>query len=91
MVEIGRLIFDENNSEHIARHHVNEDEVEDVCSSRPLVLRGRQGRLAVFGQTLAGRYLLIILAPRRRAAYYVITARDMTATEKRHYRKRKGN
>ena len=89
MLRIRDLIFDERNQEHIARHHVNTDEVEEVCWSLPLVRRGRYGRLAVYGQTLVGRYLLVVLAPRAGGDYYVITARPMTQAESRRYRHQK--
>ena len=89
MLRIRDLIFDERNTEHIARHHVNPDEVEEACWTLPVVRRGKYGRLAVYGRTLVGRYLLVILAPKTGGDYYVITARPMTQAERRRYRQQK--
>lgn len=86
MLRIRRLIFDEENTEHIAKHDVVPEDVEEACTTNPLVRRGKYGRLAVYGRSAAGRLLLIVLAPKGRGDYYVITARTMTAAESRHYR-----
>ena len=85
MPDIRRLIFDEQNEEHIARHGVTPEEVREVCESLPLVRRERHNRLAVYGRTLAGRHLLAILEPSSGGASYVVTARDMSRAERRHY------
>lgn len=45
---------------------------------------------ALFGRTFAGRYLLVILAPRGSRTYQVVTARDQTSGERRNYRAQKG-
>ena len=85
MPDVRRLIFDKENEAHIARHGVTPEEVRKACESRPLVRRGRYGRLAAYGRTAAGRFLLIILSPRAGGAYYVVTARDMNRAERRRY------
>ena len=81
------LLWDEWNEEHIARHHVTPTEVEDVTFGAPWVLRARgRDTWAHYGQTDAGRYLLVILAQRGAGWYYPVTARDMTDAERRRYR-----
>jgi uncharacterized DUF497 family protein len=45
--------------------------------------------MRVIGQTDGGRYLTIIVVPRR-GAFYVVTARDATTNERRAYRQRRG-
>ena len=57
MLRIRELLFDDWNEDHIARHHVVPEEVEDACLGDPFVSRTREGRLRVIGQTAAGRYL----------------------------------
>ena len=91
MGSIRQLFWDERNEGHIARHRVSREEVEEVCFGRYWMLRasGRM-RKAVFGQTLAGRYLLVVLSMRSYDRYYVVTARDMTQTERRRYQMWKG-
>lgn len=90
MLRIPELLFDEWNEEHILRHNVIPEEVDEVCRNRPLVSKTRQERLRVIGQTEDGRYLVVILAAKGKGVYYPITARDATQTERRLYqRKRK--
>ena len=84
------VIWDENNLEHIAYHSVKPAEVEQVLWDDPWFekRRGRQ-RYQVFGQTDSGRYLLVILDREYSSIFYVVTARDMTQAEKRHYQRRR--
>ncbi len=86
--------WDEHNVEHIRRHGVEPEEVEEIvyedCYPCRIVRVGRRGireaRWAVFGQTCAGRYLLAIVAPySRRGVWRAVTARDMGAQAKRRY------
>jgi uncharacterized DUF497 family protein len=86
---IRELIWDDNNIEHIARHNIYPSEVEDVCFENPVVQRSGKGRKALYGQTSAGRYLLIILGERGNGIFRPITARDMNDTERRYYRERR--
>lgn len=90
---IGELIWPEERVEHIARHGVSPEEVEEVCFGRPLVLRAKsRGENLVYyvlGQTEAGRYLFCAVIRLADGKGYPVTAREMTANEKRRYRKRK--
>ena len=81
--------WDEHNIEHIARHGVNPEEVEEACHNRPYVLAGRESRYLIYGQTDDGRYILTVGVYRGKGVMRVITARDMTEAEKkiRHGRK----
>jgi uncharacterized DUF497 family protein len=89
MLHINDLLFDDWNEEHIARHHIEPEEVEEVCLGRPYVSRTREGKLRVIGQTDGGRYLIVILAPRGQGVYYPITARDATESERRLYKRKR--
>ncbi len=80
--------WDEDSIEHIAKHRVEPEEVEEVLSGRYLLRRGRKQRYYVLGRTEAGRYLFIVLARWGRHSFRVITARDMTKTEQRLFRKK---
>lgn len=90
MLYVQEILFDDWNEDHIAQHSVIPEEVEEVCLGDPFVSRTREGRLRVIGQTEAGRYLTVILAPRGGGVYYPITARDATKAERRLYRRQKG-
>lgn len=68
------------------KHGVGWREVEEVCYGRRQAQRsGRGDTLLVYGQTVAGRYLLIALAAHD-LAWMVVTARDMNGAERRWYR-----
>ncbi|MBM4029889.1 MAG: BrnT family toxin [Planctomycetes bacterium] len=82
------LIWTDSNLEHIARHHVEQREVEEVMLSSPLARKGRgEDRYYFYGQTGAGRYLTVIADHEGEGWYYVVTVRDMTSEERRGYRK----
>jgi hypothetical protein len=73
--------------EHIWGHRVTPDQVEQVVYTRPrLALKGRDGTTCMFGQTDAGRYLMVVLSESQAGGFYVVTARDMTEGERRTFR-----
>jgi uncharacterized DUF497 family protein len=89
-MRINNLIWPEDRIVHIARHGVMPDEVEEVCFGKSLVRRAKsEGENPVYfvqGQTLAGRYLFCVVIQFPDGNGYPVTARDMTAKEKRRYR-----
>lgn len=77
------ILWTEESEEHIAHHGVTPVEVEDAIYARPRwVAAGRSGTRLVFACTSAGRYLLVVLAEALDGRDYVVTARDMTDTER---------
>jgi hypothetical protein len=75
--------------EHIARHRVRPEEVEDVLYGRPrLMAPGRGGTTLVFGTSASGRYLLVVVGRAPDDGISVVTARDMTTEEKRAFRRK---
>lgn len=82
--------WDSWNIEHIARHGVDPSEAEAIGRSHlAVVIRGREGRHLVYGQTEEGRYLLIVLSARGGGCVRIITARDMSEHERRFYQGRR--
>jgi len=75
-------------------HAVATDEVENVLFGIPHLLRLQGGRVKgedvyeAFGQTSAGRYLVVFFIHKTGAAL-PISARDMTQTERRYYEQHK--
>ena len=70
------------------KHGVTFEEAEEVSLSRDRVIRRwREELVKVFGQTDAGRYLIVLLAWGRDRTWWVVTARDMTLPERRSYAK----
>lgn len=86
-MQIQSLQWDEDNLEHIARHQAGTDEVEDVCFSAHLRVRGRYGRYVVYGQSASGRYLMVVLESLGEGSFRPVTARDMSPGEKQAYRR----
>lgn len=77
--------------EHIARHAVKPEEVEEVCFNEddaPFIRSGRENLHYVFGKTYSGRFLFVVIRFIRYGDVRVITARDMSAWEKNYFRKR---
>ena len=75
--------------DHIARHAVQPHEVEDVLYGRPrFISLGRDDTRLVFGTTSAGRLLFVVIAEAIDGGLSIVTARDMTASEKRLFRKK---
>ena len=89
MLRIDSLEIDDHILEKIeCDHNVRFEEVEEVCQSEQRhVRRGREDLYKVFGQTVAGRYILVVLANKGEGDWKVATARPMTDTEKRLYKK----
>jgi uncharacterized DUF497 family protein len=83
-----RIEWDEDTVDHIARHGVEPEEVEELLTRRHLWHRGRAGRYEALGRSAAGRYLMAVLAPHGANVYRVVTARDMTDSERKRFRRR---
>jgi uncharacterized DUF497 family protein len=90
-MRIDAFVWPEERIEHISRHGVTPEEVEEVCFEKPLVQRAKsEGENPVYyilGQTVAGRYLFCVVIRFPDGKGYPVTAREMTAKEKRRYRK----
>ncbi|MXY93434.1 MAG: BrnT family toxin [Caldilineaceae bacterium SB0670_bin_27] len=89
-MKIGELLWPQDRTDHIARHGITIDEVEEVCFGRPLVQRaksrGENPVYYVLGQTDAGRYLFCVAIQFPDGRGLPITARAMTGRERRRYR-----
>ena len=76
-------------------HNVTTDEVEQVLFDKPHIRRANKGKIkgkdvyAAYGQTQAGRYLIIFFINKRLTAALPISARDMTSSERSYYERQK--
>ncbi len=84
-MKIYELVIEPGREEHIARHQVSVAEVEEVIFGAPFIRKARQGRYHIIGQTEAGRYITVFVAPRGRGVYGLVTARDSDDAERRAY------
>ncbi len=80
--------WDEGNIEHILRHNVIPDEVEEACVNKPYVRKSAARRYLVYGITDSGRYIFIVGINKGKGIFRTITARDMTEREKYLYKRR---
>jgi uncharacterized DUF497 family protein len=89
-MRIEGFIWPEERIDHIARHGVTPKEVEEACFGRAFVRRAKsEGENPVYyvlGQTEAGRYLFCVVIGFPDGNGYPVTAREMTAKEKRRFR-----
>ncbi len=89
-MKIRGFVWPEDRVDHVARHGVSPAEVEEACFGRALVQRsktlGENPVYYVLGQTVAGRYLFCVIIRFPDGNGYPVTARTMTAKEKRRYR-----
>jgi len=90
-MRIRNFIWPADRIDHIGQHGVTPEEVEEVCFGKSLVQRARsEGENPVYyvlGQTDAGRYLFCVVIKFSDGNGYPVTARTMTAKEKRRFRK----
>lgn len=89
MLFIRRLIWDSWNVDHIARHKVAPEEVEEICHGSPVVQQGSKGRSLVFGSTKSGKMLTVVLDPEDEGVYYPVTARPASKRERAIYQREK--
>ncbi len=77
------------NIEHIVDYVVEPYEAKEAIGDEPFIAKAGQDKYVAYGQSDAGRYLLVVFAPKSERRLRVITARDMTAAEKKRYRRRR--
>ena len=69
------LVWDDQAIEHIARHHVTPEEVEEVSyDPDSWVVGTRQKRYFIYGRTGGGRYLKVMVEPLGHGLFYPVTA-----------------
>lgn len=86
------ITWTEESEDHIAEHAVTPDEVEQIVFTRPRYeRRSRNETIECFGQTDAGRYLLVVLADSLDGGTGIVTARDMTEVESGSSERRAGD
>lgn len=71
------------------KHHVTPEEVEEaIYDDEPVCHKGTSNSYCVYGRTVSGHHLFIVLGKLGRSTRYkVVTARDMQDQERRYYEK----
>jgi uncharacterized DUF497 family protein len=84
-MRIRRLLWPRERIDHIAKHGITPEEVEEVCFGRPLVFRakskGKNPVYYVLGRTHAGRHLFCVVIQFPDGNGFPVTARLMTSKE----------
>ena len=87
-MKIDSLYWDDENIEHISKHNVNPQEVEDVCFGTHIIRKDGNRRYILSGQSANGRYLNVVIERVYKGLCRPITAFEMSEKYKRRYRKR---
>ena len=92
MLRIEALEIDDHIMDKIeSKHRVSFEEVEETCLSETHhIRRSKEGLYKLFGQTAAGCYILVVLVNLGRGVWKIVTAREMTDSERRLYSKSVG-
>jgi len=95
-LQIDEIIWQQQFVEKLAiKHGVEKTEVEEVLSNRPrfrFVSKGNRTGEDVYsamGQTDVGRYLIVFFIRKSNRRALIISARNMTRTERRNYGREK--
>lgn len=97
MRTIRELRWRDDRVEHIARHEVVAEEVEEVVFEDREALLEKAGSAkrdpaqmvyVLLGRTAAGRYLMVVLIHEGGGVAMPVTARDMNEAERRRYAKK---
>jgi len=89
VLRIESLEIDDHILEKIeVKHGIAFNEVEEAClSGKRHVRRSKRGLYKLFSQTVAGRYILVVLVNPGRGTWKLATAREMTKSERQLYNK----
>jgi uncharacterized DUF497 family protein len=102
--EVDRLDWDAWNLEHITKHGITREQVEEAFASGETIARAtRKNRFLVLGPTQVGRLLAVVIgplppsppppegeSPDEPGAFYTFSARPASRQERRYYRQQKG-
>ncbi|MFQ5796428.1 MAG: BrnT family toxin [Candidatus Bipolaricaulia bacterium] len=89
-MQITVLDIPDHIADHIVRHGVVPDEVEEVFfEDVPYFCHAREGRYYAYGQTGAGRYLVVIFEMVGNQRAQAVSAWDMKQSERRMYLKKR--
>ena len=94
-MEIHDIVCSKETREKLARkHQISLSEVHEVLWGNPEIRFHEKGRIQgenlyiAYGRTEAGRYLKVFFIHKKNQAALIVTAKDMSAKEKRRYGKK---
>lgn len=85
-VIVDELIIEEDRPEHIARHNVIVEEVNEVISAKHVFIKGREDKWLLIGKTKNNRMLTIVIGERKKKGVFgLVTARPASREERSFY------
>lgn len=79
------IVWDEWNREHIKKHKVSKQEVEEAYEREFGRSDSYLGRQAIYGITKKGKLVTIIVSYKKQPQPYVVSARNLSKKERRDY------
>lgn len=83
VIRIQKIIWDRFNTEHIKKHNVSIEEVEDVIRSDTNIKEGYSGKKIYTSRV--GSRLLSVIGIIKGNKFYTVTARDASKKEREDY------
>ena len=84
---INGLMWNDFNIQHTNKHKISQNEVNELLLNVYIITLEYKERFVLYGTTFAGRLLTAVLEPRDNDFYYVVTACDMSARQRKFYTK----
>lgn len=81
-IKINQLIWDEWNLEHIKKHNVKKQEIENAIRDIKAHREGYSGRMILIGRS-GKRILSMITVKEKLNKYYIVTTRDADKKERK--------
>ena len=82
-IKSNELVWDDWNSEHINKHNVTKEEINQALSRKVRARKGEKHRLIIFGETKARRMLALVIKKINKG-YYIFSARDASRKERKY-------
>lgn len=85
-ITIEKLMIEDDREEHISKHNVSIDEVNEIVEGDHISMKGKRGRWLLVGKTNKDRFLTVIVGERKQKNIYgLVTARSSKNKEKSLY------
>lgn len=81
-IKIKKLLWDKWNVEHIKKHNITVDEVEEVAKNIITHKKAKLGRYLIMGR-VGGRMISVAVSKQEAGVYYPATARDSAKKERK--------
>jgi len=86
-MKITSFKWDKDNLLHAIRHGISKEEIEETIINARLIRKGRSGVYIAYGQTMDGRYIIVVFEYKSHGTVRPFSARPMTNGEKKRLRR----